>query len=438
MSEFLNKVNLSPLRFDESYSRLSIHLAQYEKQIFWAKEQLASSLASGTGWMKDPLQQNARQLLIIDELAQEIKNRANVLIVVGVGGSYIGAKAIQQALSTESMNGKSDIEVLYIGHHLSGHAMKQLLQKIKHRNVYLNVISKSGKTLETALAFRILRQWMHEKYGEDYQSRIIVTTDERNSHYLQQLADEQIRALTIPTTIGGRFSVFTAVGLLPLAVAGVDIQALLTGARDAAFHFDEQPLIQNAADRYAITRYELYKAGYQMELLAVFEPCLADLQHWWQQLFAESEGKNERGLFPSAVRYSTDLHSVGQFIQQGSPILFETILHVKQLNEDCMIPPCNKIEDGYDYLEYSSLNEVNAQTMDGVIAAHMEANVPIVQLEIEKLDEYHIGYLCYFFMKACAISACLLEVNPFDQPGVECYKQKTIARLLANSLHKIY
>ena len=382
-----------------------------------------------TGWLNSPLENNDSLVNSMLNISNEIKMLADVLVVVGIGGSFLGARAIQGALTPYFGVHQNGIQVIYIGHNMSGKYIKQLLESLEGKEVYVNVISKSGTTMESALGFRVLRKFMEKRYGEQAKNRIIVTTDSEKG-LLKQIAERAgYRQFTIPTNVGGRYSVLTPVGLLPVAVAGIDIEQLLDGAKKAATLLKEEKLDQNEAYRYAVIRYELYKKGYQIELLASFEPCLLYLQEWWKQLFGESEGKDKKGLFPTAVSYSTDLHSIGQFVQEGSPILFETLLHFKEIDGDYLVPYDSRNDDNLNYLVNRSFNEINDILKQGTANAHAAGDVPVIQLELERLDAYHLGYLLYFFMKACAMSAYLLQVNPFDQPGVEAYKHETIELL---------
>ena len=385
----------------------------------------------GTGWLQDPLEKNSSVLFELNWLVEEIKTQADTLIVIGVGGSYNGTKALEQALSPYFK--RSDIEIIYAGNQLSGAYMEQFLHYIQHKNPYVYVVSKSGTTLETSLTFRLLTEFMQTKFGQNYCERIIVATDENSSPLREIARVNNYRCFSILSTIGGRYSLFTVVSLLPLAVVGIDIMELLKGASTASKQLSKSEIRHNLAYQYATLRHKYYKSGYQVELLASFEPCLTTLHEWWKQLFGESEGKQQKGLFPTSASYSTDLHSIGQFIQQGSPILFETILSFGQMEGDVVIPYERTNRDQLNYLANHSLNEINDHTKEGVISAHVDAGVPVIELEINKLDAFHVGYLCYFFMKACAMSACLLGVDPFDQPGVEHYKRKTL-ELLTNSV----
>lgn len=378
------------------------------------------------------------ELFSIQHVANEIKERADVLVVVGVGGSFLGARAVIDALTPyfRSLNG---VEIIYAGQNMSGAYLKQLLTFLDAKDVYVNVISKSGSTMEPALAFRVLKQYMEERYGAEAGQRIIVTTDAEKG-ILKQIAQEQgYRQFIVPADVGGRYSVFTAVGLIPMAVAGVDIHDFVHGGKQAEEDFSHTDVNHNAAYQYALARYEMYRRGYHVELLASFEPRLNKLHEWWKQLFGESEGKEHKGLYPSTVNYSTDLHAIGQFIQEGSRIMFETLIHFDRIEEDVCIPYCPDDIDGLNYLAGRSMNDINATSKDGVALAHEEGGVPVIKMQLPTLDAYHVGCLMMFFMKACVMSADLINVNPFDQPGVEAYKQKMLKLLkqkqvVANSI----
>lgn len=368
------------------------------------------------------------EIVAMQKIAVTIQEKAEILLVLGVGGSFLGARAVIDAL-TPYFRTKNGVEIVYAGQNMSGAYMKQLLTYLDDKEVYVNVISKSGSTMEPALAFRVVKDYMDKRYGQAAKERIIVTTDAKKG-VLKEIADAQrYRQFVVPEDVGGRYSVFTPVGLLPIAVAGFNIEALLAGAKAAVQDCSEPDLTQNNAAQYAFTRYILYENGYNVELLASFEPRLNKLHEWWKQLFGESEGKQHKGLYPSTVNYSTDLHAIGQFIQDGSRIMFETLIHFKNIEEDIDIPFCLHDVDGLNYLAGRSLNQINATSKDGVALAHEEGGVPVLQIELQKLDEYHIGYLMMFFMHACVMSASLLEVNPFDQPGVEAYKKKMVELL---------
>lgn len=389
-----------------------------------------------TGWLNYPLEKNRDLLHSVQYIADEIKTNADVLVVIGVGGSYLGARAIQEALTPYFGVQQNGIPVIYVGQNLSGAYIQQLLKSLDNQEVYVNVISKSGTTMEPALAFRVFRKYMENRYGEDAQKRMIITTDATKGLLKKIAVNSGYRQFSIPSNIGGRYSIFTAVGLLPIAVSGVDIQQLLKGAKKAAVHLKEERLEQNEAYRYAVIRHALYRKGYQIELLASFEPGLAQLHEWWKQLFGESEGKEGKGLFPATVTYTTDLHSLGQFVQDGSPILFETLLHFKEMADDYWIPFDQQNEDQLNNLSNYSFNEINTICKQGIAIAHANRGIPIIQLELSRLDAFHLGYLLYFFMKACSMSAYLLQVNPFDQPGVETYKQTMLQLLKERQMYE--
>ncbi|MCH7321036.1 glucose-6-phosphate isomerase [Solibacillus sp. MA9] len=419
-------------------SLIQIEWEDYTESVAAIHRHLEGANSEMTGWLNSPIENNIEMVKSIQRIANEIKIAADVLVVIGVGGSFLGAKAIQDALTPYFGDCTNGIEVIYVGQNMSGAYIRQLLNSLEHKEVYVNVISKSGKTMEPALAFRVFRQYMEKRYGDEAYNRIIVTTDAENG-LLNKIAKKTgYRQFVIPANIGGRYSVLTPVGLLPVAVAGVDIEKLLEGAKKAATVLKNENLEQNEAYRYAVIRQALYKNGYKIELLASFEPCLAKLHEWWKQLFGESEGKDKKGLFPASVSYSTDLHAIGQFIQDGSPIVFETLLHFKEILFDYQVPFDDQNDDHLNYLANQSFNNINAISKQGTALAHADGGVPIIQLELERLDAYHLGYLIYFFMKACAMSAYLLQVNPFDQPGVEAYKKKMLQLLQIDNFKNEY
>lgn len=382
-----------------------------------------------TGWIDYPLQNHSELFEVINSLKSEIISNAQVFVVIGIGGSFLGARAVQDALTPYFGLHKNGIEVIYVGHHMSGAYLNKLIEYLDDKELYINVISKSGGTMETALAFRVLRQYMETRYGKNAVDRIIVTTDPEKGILKEISENEGYRQLAIPSNIGGRYSVLTPVGLLPIAVAGIDFEQFMSGAKKAAVELKESSLENNHAYQYAVMRNILYQRGYSVELLASFEPSLKKFHEWWMQLFGESEGKERKGLFPTCVTFSTDLHAIGQFIQEGSPILFETLLHFHEIDEDYIVPYDVRNDDGLNYLAGRTFNEINSISKQGTALAHAEGGVPVIQLEMEKLDPYHLGYLIYFFMKSCAMSAKLIDVNPFDQPGVEAYKKKMLQLL---------
>ncbi|HWK24485.1 MAG TPA: glucose-6-phosphate isomerase [Ureibacillus sp.] len=415
---------------------LSDDVMDYRALISNIHRYLEEGVDEFTGWINAPIDVEEEQINAILGLTDEIKQHAEVLIVVGIGGSYLGAKAVQEALSPYFKQHENGIEVMYVGYNLSGNYMKQVIDSLENREFYINVVSKSGSTMESSIAFRVLRQFAEARYGTESKKRIIVTTDPKKSLLKDIALTQGYRTFEIPSNIGGRYSTLTPVGLLPMAVGGIDIIQLLEGAKRAALHFKEEELIENEAYQYAMYRHKLHMAGFQVELLASFEPSLAYIHEWWKQLFGESEGKAKKGLFPASVSYSTDLHSLGQFVQEGNPILFETFLHFRNVVDDFYIPYNDLDDDSLNYLSHRSFNEINRISEKGTIIAHSEGGVPIIQIELEKLDAFHIGYLIYFFMKACTMSAYLIDVYPFDQPGVEAYKRKITQLLTEESVVK--
>ena len=307
--------------------------------------------------------------------------------------------------------------------------LQEILSICEGRDVAVNVISKSGTTTEPALAFRVFKKWLEDKYGEAAKERIYCTTD-RAKGTLKELADRMgYETFVVPDDVGGRYSVLTAVGLLPIAAAGCDLDALMAGAKEAQEALANPCLAENDAYRYAATRFALYQKGKAMELLVSFDPCFVTMAEWYKQLFGESEGKDDKGLFPNAVTFSTDLHSLGQFIQDGSKILFETFMDIKKPKKDLYLEPDAQNFDGLNFLAGQDMSKVNATVMDATILAHTEGGVPCAVLEMPEISEHEVGYMIYFFEKACAISGYLLGVNPFDQPGVESYKKNMFALL---------
>ncbi len=376
------------------------------------------------GWVDLPINYDKEEFQRIKIAAEKIRNETQVLVVIGIGGSYLGSKAVIEALG-----GDKKVEIIFAGNNLSSRYLNEILEKIEGREVSLNVISKSGTTIEPALAFRILRKWMENKYGVEASKRIYVTTDKEKGG-LKHLADKNgYETFVVPNDIGGRYSVLTAVGLLPIAVAGVKIDELMRGASEAREDLNNEDLVENEAYRYAVYRNILYGQGKAVEILANYEPGLHFFSEWWKQLFGESEGKDKKGIMPAAVDFTTDLHSMGQFIQDGNRILFETVISIEEDKEKILIKEEEEDSDGLNFLTGETMDEVNKKAMQGTILAHMDGGVPNIIINLPRLDEYNLGYLIYFFEKACAMSGYLLGVNPMDQPGVESYKKNMFALL---------
>ncbi len=406
---------------DESFSGL-LRDAELAHETFLSKRGAGGDL---TGWRDLLLQPNDALLERINEIADEIRRDADVLVCIGIGGSYLGAKAVIEAL-TPYFGGDTGPEIVFAGHHISGAYLRELLDHIEGRSVFVNVISKSGTTLEPALAFRYVRQ-MVEATFDDADRRIIVTTDPEKGALNRLHQERGYRKFDIPPDVGGRFSVLTPVGLLPIAVAGIDIVSLFYGAVAAAEDLTEAA--DNDAIRYAAVRNAFLRQGKAVELLAVFEPRLRGLGEWWQQLYGESEGKDQKGLFPAIAQYSTDLHSFGQYVQEGQRTLMETFLMVDNDEGALRVPGSEDDLDGLNYLLGKTVRDVNRAAYEGTSQAHSAGNVPNLTVWLDRISPGTIGEAIYFFEHAVAVSGYLLGVNPFDQPGVEAYK-KEMFRLL--------
>lgn len=365
----------------------------------------------------------------IEKLATEIRENAEVFVVVGLGGSNQGARAVIEALSPQDAVSGGP-EILYAALNLSASYYDSILQRIGNRSVYINVIAKNFKTLEPGLTFRMLRHYMEERYSKEEAARRIITTPTIGDGELHQISEEKgYRYLPFPGNVGGRYSVFTPVGLLPIAVAGIDIWRLLKGATKAEQEYLYNGTLRENAKKYAITRNILLEKGYGIEVLSFFEPQFEALGRWWRQLFAESEGKNNTALFPVICSFSEDLHSVGQYLQQGKRQMIETFLHVQIPPMDCKVDYETKIQDGFSYLEGKTFHEINECAYQATVKAHSEGEVPCMIIELERMDAENIGELLYFYFIVCYYSAVLNKVDPFDQPGVENYK-KEMFRLL--------
>ena len=384
------------------------------------------------GWLELPTNYDKEEFERIKEAAKRIKSDSDILVVIGIGGSYLGARATIEALTSTFENMKQDnkTKILYVGNNLSPNYINDLIEVIGDKDFSINVISKSGTTTEPAIAFRIFREILENKYGiDEARSRIYVTTDKVRGA-LKTLSDnEGYEKFVIPDNVGGRYSVLTAVGLLPIAVAGIDINKLMNGARLAQEKYNDRDLKYNECYQYAVVRNILYKKDKFVEILANYEPKMHYFTEWWKQLYGESEGKENKGIFPAGVDFTTDLHSMGQYIQQGERMLFETVLSIENPNSNLDISADDDNLDGLNYLVGKSLDYVNKKAMEGTIKAHVDGEVPNILITIDKLDEENLGELIYFFELACAMSGSVLGVNPFNQPGVEEYK-KNMFKLL--------
>ncbi|MGL4912450.1 MAG: glucose-6-phosphate isomerase [Romboutsia sp.] len=387
------------------------------------------------GWVELPNNYDKEEFDRIKEAAEKIKSDSDILLVIGIGGSYLGARAAIEMVSHSFRNNLSkedrkSPEIYYVGNNISSTYMMDLLDVIKNKDVSINVISKSGTTTEPAIAFRIFKDFVEKKYGKEEASKRIYATTDAARGALKQLADEEgYESFVIPDDVGGRFSVLTPVGLLPIACAGLDIDAMMNGAKDACEELRTPDLKTNHSYQYAVVRNVLHRKGKDVEMLVNYEPQLHYVAEWWKQLYGESEGKDNKGIFPAAVDFSTDLHSMGQYIQEGKRILFETVLNVENSKKNVTIEEAEVDLDGLNYLAGKTIDFVNHKAFQGTLLAHTDGQVPNLIVNIPQLDEYNFGYLAYFFEKACAVSGYLLGVNPFDQPGVEAYKRNMFALL---------
>ncbi|MGI8315709.1 glucose-6-phosphate isomerase [Halobacillus mangrovi] len=387
------------------------------------------------GWLDLPEDYDKEEFSRIQQSAEKIKSDSDVLLVIGIGGSYLGARAALEMLNHSFYNelsgdARKTPQVFFVGSSISAPYMNELFDVLKGKDVSINVISKSGTTTEPAIAFRIFRKYLEDKYGvEEARKRIYATTD-KHKGALKTLANEQgYESFVVPDDVGGRYSVLTAVGLLPIAASGINIDEMMKGAQAARKELSSDQLSDNPAYQYAAVRNVLYNKGKTIEMLVNYEPSLQYFAEWWKQLFGESEGKDQKGIFPSSANFSTDLHSLGQYIQDGRKDMFETVLHVETPASDITIEEDEQNLDGLNYLAGKTVDQVNEKAYQGTMLAHTDGDVPNLIVHLPKRDAYTFGYLVYFFEKACAISGYLLGVNPFDQPGVEAYKKNMFALL---------
>ena len=385
-----------------------------------------------TGWVRLPEDYDRAELGRIKDAARRIHADSQALVVIGIGGSYLGARGVIECLCSPNYNlkKKSTPNIYFIGNGLSADALAEVMELVDGVDFSVNVISKSGTTTEPAVAFRFFRELLEKKYGPEEASRRIYATTDAHKGALKSLADEKgYEEFVVPDNVGGRYSVLTAVGLLPIAVAGIDVDALLRGAQDMMHTCALADMNENPAWQYAAARYEMYRTGKKIELLAAYEPCFRFMSEWWKQLYGESEGKENKGLFPASVEFTADLHSMGQYIQQGERHLFETVVRFGPSRHECPVPYDKTDGDGLNFLAGKSMDFIARQAMDGTLLAHVEGGVPNIVLRTDALDAATLGGLIYFFEYACGLSGYLLDVNPFDQPGVEAYKKNMFALL---------
>ncbi len=427
---------MSNLKLDFSHIDLEeSEIMKYKVQVELIHKELhekANDEKEFLGWLNLPTNYDKEEFERIKKAAKKIKQDSKVFLCIGIGGSYLGARAVIESLTHTFYQYKENDtpQILYAGNNLSPNYINDLIDIIGDRDISINVISKSGTTTEPAIAFRIFREFLENKYGlEEARKRIYVTTDKAKGALKKLATEEGYESFVIPDNVGGRYSVLTAVGLLPIAVAGIDIDKLMLGARIAQEKYVDDNLKYNECYRYAVIRNMLYEKAKNIEILANYEPKMHYFIEWWKQLYGESEGKEQRGIFPAGVDFTTDLHSMGQYIQEGRRNLFETVLRIEQTKSDITIKADEDNLDGMNFVAGKTLDFVNKKAMEGTVEAHVSGGVPNIILTIEKLEEETVGELIYFFELACAMSGKILRVNPFNQPGVEEYK-KNMFRLL--------
>ncbi len=419
------------IKLETKHAFLKEDVASYQEKVNTLHQQLMNKECLGNdyvGWVEWPNTYDKEEFARIKETAARMRDLCDVFVVCGIGGSYLGARAAVEMINGLYANKKP--EIIFIGNTFSSTYIAQVMEYIKDKEVCVNVISKSGTTTETSLAFRLLKQFLEEKYKENAKDRIVATTDKARG-VLKEVADKEgYETFVIPDDIGGRYSVITPVGLLPIAVAGIDIDAIMTGLKKAYEDLSTSDLTKNTAYAYAVCRRILQNQGYDVEMLVSYELQMSMIAEWWKQLFGESEGKEGKGILPDSATFSTDLHSLGQFVQEGKKVLFETILAIEHPSMDITFPSDEEDLDHMNYLSGKSVDWVNKMAAQGTLEAHVNTgNVPNLILTMEDMSAESFGYMCYFFFRACAMTVLLLDVNPFNQPGVEVYK-KNMFRLL--------
>ena len=396
----------------------------YEKDVARINKMINEKTGPGNdylGWADWPVNYDKEELARIKKDAQYVRDNFDILVVCGIGGSYLGARCALEALN--GLKSDDKLEIIFMGQTFSPNYVAQVMNYLKGKNFAINVISKSGTTTETSISFRLLKELLEKQVGKEKARKAIYATTDKEKGALKTLCNnEGYATYVLPSDIGGRYSVFTAVGTFPLACAGIDVEAMLKGAAKAREEAS-LPLRQNKCYQYAVMRDYMYRHNKPVEMYVTYEPQMSQISEWLKQLFGESEGKEHKALFPASATFSTDLHSLGQYIQDGTPLLFETILNVKEPKQDVKIPHDNEDLDGLNYLEGKNLAFVNQKAFEGTLQAHEDGGVPCNVIYLDKLDAYNLGYLFYFFMRACAMSAYMLEINPFNQPGVEVYKK---------------
>lgn len=413
-------------------------VAYFENFVRSAHDMLHNKTGAGNdfvGWVDLPVNYDREEFARIKAAAEKIKSDSDALVVIGIGGSYLGARAAIEMLSHSFHNlmpksKRNAPEIYFVGNNISSTYIADLLEVIEGKEISVNVISKSGTTTEPAIAFRIFKEYMENKYGKDGASKRIYATTDKEKGALRKLATEEgYETFVVPDDIGGRFSVLTAVGLLPIAVAGIDIDSMMKGAADARELYSNPNLMENDCYKYAAVRNALYRKNKTIEIMVNYEPSLHYFTEWWKQLYGESEGKDQKGIFPAGVDFTTDLHSMGQYIQDGLRNIFETVIRVEKPRKNIVIKEEKDNLDGLNFIAGKDVDYVNKKAMEGTVLAHTDGGVPNLVVTVPELSAYYFGNMVYFFEKACGISGYLLGVNPFDQPGVEAYKKNMFALL---------
>ena len=408
-------------------------IMKYKEEVEKIHEELHSKANDENeflGWLNLPSSYDKKEFEKIQKCANKIKKDSDILVVIGIGGSYLGARAVIESLTHTFYNmlnkeQRKFPQILYVGNNISGTYLEDLIDLIGDRDLSVNVISKSGTTTEPAIAFRVFREFLENKYGvKEARKRIYVTTDKEKGALRKLAKQEGYETFVIPDNVGGRYSVLTPVGLLPIQAAGININKLMEGAKIAEEKYSDIDIKYNDCYKYAVIRNILYKQEKNIEILETYEPKMHYIIEWWKQLFGESEGKQQKGIYPSGAEFTTDLHSMGQYIQEGRRCLFETVINIEKTNSTLTINPDDDNLDGLNYISGKTLDFVNKKAMEGTILAHVNGGVPNIKINMDKLDEETIGHLLYFFELACAMSGKLLGVNPFNQPGVEKYKSE--------------
>ena len=412
---------IAPQEFDNVYSQIEL-----------CHDTLHHKTGAGSdflGWLNLPFDYDKAEFERIKKSAAKIRSDSQVLVVIGIGGSYLGARAAIEFLGSQLYNELNGLKIYFVGNNISPSYLNNIIKLCDGKDLSVNVISKSGTTTEPALAFRVFKELLEEKYGKEEAKKRIYATTDKSRGTLKSLADQEgYESFVIADDVGGRFSVLTAVGLLPIAAAGFDIEKVMDGAKKACKDL-EVCSKDNDCYKYAAARNILYRKGKAIEIMACYDPDWAMMNEWFKQLYGESEGKDQKGLFPASVIFSTDLHSMGQFVQDGSRTMFETVVNIKNVQNDFFIKKDENNFDGLNFLSNQNMSKINEKAMEGTILAHCDGGVPNILLELDGKDEENLGYAIYFFEKACAISGYMLGVNPFNQPGVEAYKVNMFALL---------